>query len=78
MTDTLSLTFEQALTELEKVVRQLEEGKLPLDDSIKLFERGTNLKSHCETLLKSAKMRIEQITNPVDGSLKIMDPAAAA
>jgi exodeoxyribonuclease VII small subunit len=65
--DIASLPFEKALEELEAIVRQLEGGKVPLEDSIAIYERGEALKSHCEALLKRAEARIEKITLGPDG-----------
>ena len=63
-----SLSFEQALQELEVIVRQLEEGRVDLDKAIIFYERGTALKKHCEEKLKQAKMRIEQINLDSSGA----------
>jgi len=60
-------SFEQALQELEGIVRSLEEGKQTLDDSIKAYERGMQIKQVCEKKLKSAKMKIDQITTDENG-----------
>lgn len=60
--DLASLPFERALAELEEIVRRLERGDVPLEDSIAIYERGEALKSHCETLLKRAEARIDKIT----------------
>lgn len=54
-------SFEQALKELEDIVRKLESGDLSLDESITLYERGQVLKGLCEARLADARMRIEQI-----------------
>ena len=62
-----SLPFEKALGELEEIVRQLEGGRVPLEDSIAIFERGELLKRHCEGLLKQAEARIDRITLGPDG-----------
>ena len=59
--DIASLTFEQALAELERIVSDLERGDVPLDRSIAIYERGEALKKHCETLLKAAEDRVEKI-----------------
>ena len=70
MTDTASLTslpFEKALAELEEIVRRLERGDVPLEESIAIYERGELLKKHCEALLKKAEARIEKITVGADG-----------
>lgn len=69
MAEKLNLSFEEALAELEKIVRQLEEGKTPLDDSIKAYERGVQLKNFCEGKLRDAQLIVEKITVNADGSL---------
>ena len=51
------MTFEQAMADLEQVVTQLERGDVALEDSIALYERGAELKKHCETKLKQAEER---------------------
>ena len=55
------MSFEAALRELEAIVTKLEQGEIDLDDSIALYERGQQLKSHCEQKLKSAESRLEKI-----------------
>ena len=60
-------SFEAALAELETIVRTLEQGAAPLDQSIELYHRGDALKRHCEARLKSAQARIEQISLGPDG-----------
>ena len=67
--DIAKLSFEEALGELEKLVRQLEEGKAKLDDAIGAYERGAMLKRHCETKLREAQSRIEQIAVGSDGQV---------
>lgn len=68
MTDTAieEMTFEQAISELERVVGQLERGDVALDDSIRLYERGALLKKRCEAKLKEAEEKVAAIT--LDGS----------
>lgn len=56
-----ALSFEQALAELEQIVARLESGQAPLEDSIRMYERGAALKSHCEERLKAAQLRVEKI-----------------
>lgn len=65
--DVASLPFETALSELETIVKQLEGGRVPLEDSIAIYERGEILKRHCEALLKRAEARIDRITVGPDG-----------
>lgn len=55
------LPFEPAFKELEKIVAQLEEGKLSLDESLALFERGQALAAHCGILLESAELKIRKL-----------------
>lgn len=54
--------FESAIAELESIVRQLEEGDMPLDTSLKLFERGVTLSRYCHEQLGAAQRRIEVLT----------------
>ena len=68
-----NLTFEEALNELEDIVNSLERGEISLEDAIKAFERGTELKNQCEKRLKEAKMKVEKIhatKNKDDFSIK--------
>ena len=56
-----NLSFEQALNELEEIVNSLERGDVTLDEAIKAFERGSDLKDQCEKRLKEAKMKVSAI-----------------
>lgn len=67
-TDIDSLSFEQAMAELDTVVAKLESGAAPLEQSIELYTRGTVLKARCETLLKDAQAKIEKITLDESGA----------
>ncbi len=58
--------FEQSLDELEKLVGQLEEGNLSLDDSLKSFERGVALFRDCQTALEQAELRVKLLMDPED------------
>lgn len=64
-----NLSFEEALKELETIVKRLEEGKVSLEDAIGAYERGSQLKAHCEKKLRDAKMRVEQIVVGQDGQI---------
>jgi exodeoxyribonuclease VII small subunit len=66
--DIASLPFEKALAQLEDIVNKLESGKVDLEQSIAIYERGEVLKKHCEKLLKDAEARIEKITLKADGT----------
>lgn len=61
------LSFEDALRALEQVVRQLESGDVPLDQSIALYERGEALRRHCQARLDTAQARIEAIVQDARG-----------
>ncbi len=60
--DISGLSFEKALAALEDIVARLETGKVDLEESIKIYERGESLRKHCEAKLKEAEARIEKIT----------------
>jgi len=61
------MSFEQALTQLEDIVAQLERGDVELEKSIEIYERGARLKAHCETKLKAAELKVEQIVQNANG-----------
>jgi exodeoxyribonuclease VII small subunit len=65
--DISSLSFEAALAQLEEIVGQLEKGDVPLEDSIRIYERGAALKAHCEKKLKEAELKVEKIVLGPDG-----------
>jgi exodeoxyribonuclease VII small subunit len=65
--DIKTMSFEKALAALEKIVDDLERGDVPLDESIRIYERGEALKAHCEALLKSAEDKVEKIRLSRDG-----------
>jgi len=72
--DIAKMPFEAALAELESIVDKLEKGATPLEESIKIYERGEALKAHCDRLLREAEMRIEKITLGADGKPKGTEP----
>ncbi len=59
--DIKQMSFEQALEALERIVDDLEKGDVPLDQSIRIYERGEALKAHCDKLLKAAEDKVEKI-----------------
>jgi exodeoxyribonuclease VII small subunit len=69
------MTFEAAMAELENVVSQLETGSVPLEESIKLYERGALLKAHCDAKLKSAEEKVALIVQGPDGNATGVRPA---
>ena len=66
------MSFEDALAELEAIVRNLEEGKGNLEDSIGAYERGAALKRHCERKLNEAKSKVEKISIGPDGAAQLV------
>src|SRR6185437_469767 len=67
--DIAAMSFEEALAELEQIVKRLEEGKGKLDEAISSYERGAQLKQHCESKLGEAQGRVDKIVRQGDGSL---------
>ncbi|PRD45700.1 exodeoxyribonuclease VII small subunit [Phyllobacterium phragmitis] len=65
--DIAAMSFEQALEQLEQIVEDLERGDVPLEQSIRIYERGEALKKHCDTLLKVAEDKVEKIRLGRDG-----------
>lgn len=75
--DVSGLSFEAALAELERIVARLEQGQVPLEESIEIYRRGEALKGRCDELLKRAEARVETIAVGSDGApggLKPLDP----
>lgn len=66
--DIETMSFEDALTELEGIVRELEAGQDQLDAAIAKYERGAKLKAHCEAKLREAEAKVERITKAADGT----------
>ena len=69
MSDIKTLSFEDALSELEAIVVRLERGDAPLEESIDVYERGAKLKKHCEGKLKSAQLKVDKIVLGSDGTV---------
>jgi exodeoxyribonuclease VII small subunit len=65
--DIAKMPFERAIDELESIVKRLEDGKVPLEESVAIYERGEALKKRCEELLRQAEARVEKITLDADG-----------
>ncbi len=61
-------TFEGSMTRLEQIVRSLEQGNVPLEESLKLFQEGTALVRGCTKLLDDAQMQIQKVMTGADGS----------
>ena len=73
-TDITRLPFERAIEELESIVKRLEEGKVPLEESLAIYERGEVLKRRCEELLRQAEARVEKITLDAGGKPSGTEP----
>ncbi|MGD9639097.1 MAG: exodeoxyribonuclease VII small subunit [Alphaproteobacteria bacterium] len=69
-----ALSFEDSLTALEDIVRQLEGGRIKLEDAVDAYEKGILLKNHCEEKLKDASLRIEKISVSEDGEAITLEP----
>jgi exodeoxyribonuclease VII small subunit len=67
--DVARMSFEEALAELEKIVRLLEEGGAKLEDAIAHYDRGAALKRHCESKLRDAQAKVDKIIPGPDGSV---------
>ena len=67
--DIAAMSFEDALAELEQIVRGLEAGQVKLDDAIQCYERGAQLKQHCERKLNEAQQRVDRLVVGPDGEI---------
>ena len=72
-TETRSQNFEASLASLEKIVRELERGDQPLEQSLELFERGVRLSRECQERLNEAERRIEVLLHDADGNSLVRD-----
>jgi exodeoxyribonuclease VII small subunit len=72
--DVKKLSFERALEELESIVKRLEDGKVPLEESVTIYERGEALKRRCEELLRQAEARVDKITTDANGQPSGTEP----
>lgn len=73
-TPVAEMSFEAAMAELEQVVNKLERGDVALEDSIKLYERGAELKARCESKLKEAEEKVAAITLDAGGEPNGLKP----
>jgi exodeoxyribonuclease VII small subunit len=72
--DVRKLSFERAIEELESIVKRLEDGKVPLEESVAIYERGESLKRRCEELLRQAEARVDKITTDASGQAAGTEP----
>jgi exodeoxyribonuclease VII small subunit len=75
--DITGLSFEQALTELERIVAELESGNADLERSVDVYKRGALLRAHCEAKLKAAQLKVETIILGPTGAAGV-EPASFA
>jgi exodeoxyribonuclease VII small subunit len=73
-TDIQGLPFETAMAELESIIKRLEGGQVPLEESVQIYERGEALKRRCEELLRQAEARVEKITLDASGKPSGTEP----
>ncbi|MGA3056599.1 MAG: exodeoxyribonuclease VII small subunit [Candidatus Limnocylindrales bacterium] len=71
-----SLSFDEALTELQRAVSELEQGGLPLERSLALYERGVALHERCATLLGQAELRVQRLLERSSGALEVAEAHA--
>ena len=65
-------TFEASMTRLEQIVRAMERGDVPLEESLKLFQEGTELVRNCQKLLDDAQLQIKKIMTAPDGDRRAL------
>ncbi len=75
--DIAGLSFEQALSELERIVAELESGAADLERAVEVYKRGALLRAHCEAKLKAAQLKVEKIILGPDGAVGV-EPATFA
>ena len=63
-----NMTFEQSMARLEAIVRAMERGDVALEESLKLFQEGTELVRNCQKLLEEAQLQVKKIMTAADGS----------
>lgn len=72
--DIAAMSFETALAALERIVDDLERGDVPLEESIRIYERGEALKDHCNKLLNAAESKVEKIRLSREGKPEGTEP----
>lgn len=63
-----NMTFEESMQRLEQIVRAMERGEVPLEESLKLFQEGTQLVMSCEKMLETAQLQVKKVMVSADGS----------
>ena len=72
--DVKKMNFETAIEELETIVQRLEGGKVPLEESVAIYERGESLKKRCEELLRQAEAKVDKLTTDASGKAVGTEP----
>ena len=70
-----NLSFEESMQRLEQIIRAMERGEVPLEESLKLFQEGTQLVASCEKLLDNAQLQVKMVLTAPDGSPVLEDLA---
>lgn len=68
-----SMSFEERMQRLEQIIRAMERGEVPLEESLKLFQEGTQLVASCEKLLENAQLQVKMVLTAADGSPVLED-----
>jgi exodeoxyribonuclease VII small subunit len=68
-----NLSFEESMHRLEQIIRAMERGEVPLEESLKLFQEGTQLVAACEKLLENAQLQVKMVLTAADGSPMLED-----
>ena len=68
-----NMTFEECMLRLEQIIRAMERGEVPLEESLKLFQEGTELVASCEKLLENAQLQVKKVLTAADGSPVLED-----
>jgi exodeoxyribonuclease VII small subunit len=71
--DTEQQTFEEALRRLEAIVEQLEQGEVPLEESIRLYEEGIAVSKYCAGKLTQAELTLKRLAKDMEGNFKLLD-----
>ena len=68
-----SMSFEERMQRLEQIIRAMERGEVPLEESLKLFQEATQLVASCEKLLENAQLQVKMVLTAADGSPVLED-----
>lgn len=63
-----NMNFEESMLRLEQIIRSMERGEVPLEESLKLFQEGTELVASCEKMLENAQLQVNKVLTAADGS----------